>query len=268
MWVYQPNINIHTFINNNDFDLIHYITDGWRNEDDSSQILFEHSGAWYIVAITSVDTGFNNDFTQSISFPSPVGTINAKAVKSGGSWIFYRPLVAENAVWKGIPQLNNSSEIDTSSLATGHYILSGSDLVPYNVNQDSMDLYDYEVVYTRTGENVYKSATQFGSYVWQGVGTVDDIIVGWRYYTHKATDDNGNIINEDVDVYESVELTEVSENEWRYTYKGDLYSYTGQLPLSSFTMTSGELEIDMTFKELVALNKDKSFFDGGTQNVG
>jgi len=256
MWTYAPTLKKYLLINNADFDLIHFVDGCWRQASTyEPNILFEHDGAFYIVE------GRINIDIEEIGVDLSYGNGGYRVKKIGDRWVLSESVKKVGLKWKkkdSTYYTPNTYELD----------LENNKWVPWPVAEDSDSLTSYKKNFERVGVEVYKSTTLIGAYEWQGVDTREDIIVGYRKYTHLGLDSEGEQTEQVVTVIESVGLTEYTAgNLWSYTYKGDTYTYTGDLPLESFTMESGDKELDMTYIELVELTKDIWNLDGGAQIV-
>jgi hypothetical protein len=272
MWVNQLSINKHIFINHDDFDIIHFIQDGWRSDDlsDVNLILFEYNLSWYIADLqdNASDMGFNSDF-----FANANSQNKGRVYKDGSDWLLDRGFSSVSGhlstIWKKSEALSGGT---FNARALGNrFKLNQSTMIwePYPVATGSLSLSEYNFSFVDVGQSVYKSNTQLGTYAWQGEGVKDDIIVGYRKYSHKAIDSEGNQTNEDVIVTQSVNLINYVVNRWRYDYQGKSYFYKEQvLPLSNIEMetTTGE-KLQMTYIELITLKKQVDIFDGGAQIV-
>lgn len=266
MWVNQPKLNKHIFIDNPDFDLIHFVEDCYRNTDEPNQLLFEFDDSWYIATISdSSEMRFDNSFRYILN-AGPFGIFYMTVSKQLGEWVGIAGYTLEGIEWKAI--LNQYGDFSTTHLVRGNYKLNTLDnkFEPFPIATGSEDLSDFIEDFTRHGLNVYKSGTLLGSYEWQGISPESDIVVGYRKYTHKALDDEGQPTSEDIQITESVELTQTNSI-WSYTYLSKTYIYTGDLPLNTFNMTSGDDTLSMTYTGLTQLNKDIIIFDGGAQIV-
>lgn len=266
MWGYSPNTNKHIFINNDDFDLVHFIEDCYRNTENSRQLLFEFSGSWYIATIPNDinKMRFDGSFDYIVR-DNMQGYNSANVTKDGGKWIAYGNNAKKGIKWKLLVS-PIGSRFDVLVRSSYELDVNASEFKPYQIASGSDDLSDLVAPFIRMGDNVYKSSTMLGAYSWQGEDAKDDIIIGYHSYTHKAIDSNGNQTNEDVAVIETENLIGSGSN-WRYVYQSKTYAYTGELPLSNFTMTSGEDSLNMVYIELIQLDKNIVMFDGGAQIV-
>ena len=255
MWIFRKDINKTIAIKNDEFDLIHTIVDGYINNEFENSILFEANGSWYI----AVDIDDNLiGYSDSLVLENPLNGQNIYVYYNGVIWIEYS--YHPEKKWK---------KYDTQ-ISLGNYFLDLIDnkLKPYLVESSSDSLgTEYDRPVNRRGAELYKSPSQTGVYEFIDTGQKDDIIVGWKHYTHKAIDSIGNQTTIDVDVYESLELKEVSLNNWVYIYNSTQYNYIGELTSSNFTMTSENGDLSMSFVDYVDLNKDILHYDGGAQIV-
>jgi acetyltransferase-like isoleucine patch superfamily enzyme len=247
MWIFKKDINKTFAVKNNDFELVHTVIDGWINYHYQDHILFEYNGRWYIANdINNIYLGFN----KSVTIGYGTRSNKNRVVKVDHDWVLYLGYHKKRQ-WKN-SYGNYKLNLDTNIF------------VPHNVHPD-YDASGNELEATRHGSDVYRSDTKFGKYTWIGAGWKDDIIVGWRKYTHKEIDDNGDPT--DIDVIESQSLIEIRSNFWHYTYQNETYSYSGELPLENFIMISDSKTLEMTYSELTSLTKNILHYDGGAQIV-
>ena len=271
MWVNQIALNKHVFINYEGFDIIYFIEDAWRNNDPSlsNLILFNKASSWYIADLESDidDLGFDNDYFANVAF-----TNQGRVYKENGDWILNRgytnDLRSNSPIWKK-SEAKGFFNSDVIAIGSKFKLNQPSmEWEPWPVADDSEDLSSYNFGFASIGESVYKSSSKLGVYKWQGSGTKADIIVGYRKYTHKAIDAEGNQTNEDVEVIETSSLVEETANNWIYTYNGVRYKYSGELPLNNFAMTSDDSKtLQMNYVGLTTLVKGVNIFDGGAQIV-
>lgn len=245
MWIFQKDI-LKTFaVKDEEFDLIHKAIDGWISYDYPQHLLFEANGSFYIANnVNSGYLGFNN----VICVNSAYGTYPLSY--NGSQWIWYT--VQKDQQWfkKGIQ----------TTVGNFYFDLSNNTFKPFNIKSGSDAIANPTAIYNRQGAELYKSNTLLGTYVWDGLGSRDDIVVGYRKYKH---------IFESTDYFatETLELLELSANNWQYIFQGVTYSYSGELPLENFTMTSSEGDLNMIYQELVTITRDILHFDGGAQIV-
>lgn len=245
MWIFCKDI-LKTFaVKDNEFDLIHTVVDGWINYDYPNHLLFEHNGKFYIAnEINSYNIGFSNVVYIEFSRKQiPLYLID-------GSWLYL--LNHKNQQW---------CKISNAKVGGNYYAdLPSNKLLPYNVNSISEPITD-EIAFNRLGTSLYKSNSLLGEYSWDGDGVKENIIVGKRKYKHTFE-------SNDYTVTESVELIERYTSQWEYTFNGYLYTYSGSLPIGSFTMTSGDKSIPMNYIELTTVvRNDILHYDGGAQIV-
>lgn len=246
-WVFLKDVRKTFAIKDEDFDLIHTAVDGWANIDYPNHLLFEHNGAYYIADDVNNDyLGFNDVvLSRQLTIPSLV----VKLIFDNSQWVRYSQHKDKQWFKKG----------NVQTLGNYYADLSTNTFKPYNIKGGS-DPITTQIDFERLGAEVYKSFSLLGTYVWQGSGSRDDIIVGKRKYKH---------IVESVDIFatESVEIIETGIDSWSYTYNSVVYTYSGELPLGNFIMASAEGDLNMIYQELVTVTKNILHFDGGAQIV-
>lgn len=253
MWIDTPLLQKYLLMLNSDFDLVHFIDGGYLGSNEHlGKILFANAGSFYIVEVGVDQLGFSFDYSAGSS---------QRFRKVGSDWILNRTTFSVDMFWKKIGSAVFSSDCYKIDIAANK-------IIPFPVAPNSESLSSFESSFTRQGKDVWKNNDMTGSFVWQGSGVVDNIIVGWRKYTHKELDSEGSETSNNIDVFESIGLIEQSSNNWVYTYKSKIYTFNGALPLSNFIMTSGEDDLNMTYIELTQLEKSVWNFDGGAQVVG
>jgi hypothetical protein len=268
MWVKQAKINKHLFINDDNFEFIHFVEDCYRQDDtsESNLILFENDKFWYIAELSEdiSDLGFNNDIIDNAGY----------IYNDGSGWYLTKEFSyysdTESRVWKFLKD-GNGDIVGNNKVIGNKFKLNEStmEFEPFPVASGSEDVSSYNIPLDRYGLGVYKSASKLGTYEWQGDGSNDDIIVGHRKYKHKALDSDGNQTSVDVFATSSVDLINYTPNEWSYKYSGLTYYYCSQLlPVSDITLTASTGEdLLLSFVELVSLNRNINIFDGGAQIV-
>lgn len=257
MFSYERDINMTILVNINNAECsIVHISECYR---ENNKILFENSGSYYIY-----DPSFGGwpqyyvfelGFSLDISFSYGSGYMRF----NGSTWVYA-------AAFKSLTR--KFVKIDGVEYQKGHYLYdytSKQFIAQIEAHSDPVDPYSFEI--EKNTRSLYKSANLLGVYEWQGYGTQTDITVGWKKYKHKATDSEGNQTSDDVFVTETIGLNEYSSNVWKYKYKGDEYTYSGELSLDDFEMVCNEKTINMLYVELTSLKKDICKFDGGAQNV-
>ena len=269
MWYNVPLLKSTITSKNEDLPLILQVSGGYIGYSNilGRALLFEHESNWYIIqtiaGLSSYRLGFFEDIYVDINAPFYMYKEGSRFLAKKYS---YR---SSSEKWKRIKFTNIDGEEEELTSVGRLYELDESSklLKPYNIATGSESLADLNIQFVRGGNDVYKSSTKLGVYEWQGEEEEDDIIVGWRHYTHKAIDSEGNQTAEDINVYEQEGL-QGSKSSWRYSYNGVNYFYNYELPLLDFYMTGSEdKKIKMNYVKLSERQKKQWHTESGATYV-